>query len=129
MSELPPIIMPPRLPPPLPVTVTEQSLQKYITRGKVLCIVAASLFLVGVVGFAVQYAEEGRVNWGAFGFGVWYVLMGYGAALLLHRRRREAYFATFPCLLIMLLLIPVGTVFGILGLGWLSKGRSLLKQV
>jgi hypothetical protein len=117
------------MPPPLPVAVAEQSLQKYITRCKVLCIVAASLFLVGVGGFIVQYLEEGSVNFGALGFGIWYVLMGYGAALLLHRRRSEAYLAAMPCLIIMLLLFPVGTVFGVLGLSWLNKGRPLLRRV
>ena len=68
------------------------------------------------------------MNWGAFGFGAWYVVMGYAAALLLHRRKSEAYLAAFPCLLIMLLLIPVGTVLGILGIRWLDKGRPLLKR-
>jgi hypothetical protein len=129
MSDMPPIIAPPVVPPPFPAAATEQSLQKYITRCKVLCIVAASLFLVGVIGFAFQYAEEGKVNWGAFGFGVWYVLMAYGTALLLHRRRSEAYLAAIPCLLVMLLLIPVGTVLGIFGFTWLNKGRPLLKRV
>ena len=128
MSTVPPIINPPVMPPPLPATVTEQSLQKYITRCKVLCIVLASLFLVGVVGGIVYYAEEGTGNLGALGFGVWCVVMGYGSALLLHRRRSEAYLAAFPCMLVMLLLIPVGTVFGIFGLTWLNKGRPLLKR-
>jgi len=113
----------------LPSAVTEQSLQKYLNRCKVLCVVAASFFLVGLGGFIVQYAQEARVNWGALGFGVWYVFMGYAAACMLDRRRSEGYLAAIPCLLIMLLLIPVGTVFGILGLTWLSKGRPLLKSV
>jgi len=52
MSNVPPVIAPPALPPPLPASVTEQSLQKYIARCKVLRIVAASLFLVGVAGLA-----------------------------------------------------------------------------
>jgi hypothetical protein len=109
--------------------MTEQSLQKYITRCKVLCIVAASLFLVGVIGGIIQYVEKGSVNFGALGFGVWCVLMSYGAALLLHHRKSEAYLAAFPCMLVILLLIPVGTVFGVLGLIWLNKGRPLLKRV
>lgn len=128
MSNLPPIISPPVIP-PLPTAFSEQSPQNYVNRCKVLCIVAASLFLVGVGGGIIHYLEEGSVNFGALGFGVWYVLMGYGAALLLHRRRSEGYLAAFPCLLIMLLLIPVGTIFGILGLSWLNKGRPLLKRV
>ena len=104
-------------------------LQKYVTRCKVLCIVEASLFLVGVVGGVVHHFEVGKVNFGALGFGVWCVLMGYGAAVLLHRRKSEAYLAAFACMLVMLLLIPIGTVFGILGLIWLNKGRPLLKRV
>jgi len=129
MSALPPIISPPVISPQPLAAVAEQTLQKYLTRCKVLCIVAASLFLVGVVGGIIQYVEKGSVNFGALFFGVWYVLMGYGAAILLHRRRSEGYLAAFPCLLIMLLLIPVGTVFGILGLIWLNKARPLLKRV
>ena len=93
-----------------------------------LCIFVASLFLVGLGGFAVQYAGGGKANWGAFGFGVWYVVMGYAAAFLLHRRKAEGYLAAFTCLIVMLLLIPVGTVLGILGIGWLNKGRPLLKR-
>ena len=127
--DAPPIINPPVIPPPLPRLLNEQPLQKYVTRCKVLCIVAASLFLVGVCGGAIQYLEKGSVNLGAMGFGVWYVLMGYLAAWLLHRRKSEAYLATVPCLLIMLLVIPVGTVFGILGLIWLNKAHPLLKRV
>ncbi len=123
------MISPPVMPPPLPAAVSEQSLQKYITRCKVVCIVAASLFLVGVVGGIIHYTEVGTLNYGALGFGVWYVLMAYGAAFLLHRRKAEGYLAAFPCLLIMMLLIPVGTVFGILGLSWLNKGRPLLRRV
>ena len=125
----PPIINPPAIPPPLPALANEQSLQRYVTRCKVLCIVASSLFLVGVCGGVVRYVETGSVNWGAMGFGVWYVLMGYLAAWLLHRRKSEAYLATFPCLLIMLLVIPVGTVLGILGLTWLNKARPSLNRV
>jgi hypothetical protein len=125
----PPIIGPPVAPPPLPPSAVDQSLQKFVNRCKVLCIVAASLFLVGVGGGIVHYLEQGSVNLGAMGFGVWYVFMGYLAAWLLHRRKPEAYLATFPCLLIMLLVIPVGTVFGILGLTWLNKARPLLKRV
>jgi hypothetical protein len=128
MSGPPPIISPPVIPPRLPAAA-EQSLQKYLTRCKVLCTVAASLFLVGVVGGIIHYVEKGSVNLGALGFGVWYVLMAYGAALLLHRRKSEGYLAAFPCMLIMLLLIPAGTVFGILGLMWLNKARPLLKRV
>jgi ABC-type molybdate transport system permease subunit len=86
------------------------------------------LFLVGVTGGIIYYLEEGSVNFGALGFGVWCVLMGYGAAWLLHRRKSEGHLAAFPCMLIILLIIPVGTVFGVLGLIWLNKGRPLLKQ-
>lgn len=116
------------MPSPFPTALAEQPLQNYIGRCKVLCFVAASLFLVGVAGGIIHYIEEGSVNFGALGFGGWYVLMAYGAALLLHRRRSEGYLAAFPCMLIMLLLIPVGTVFWILGLSWLKKGRPLLKR-
>jgi hypothetical protein len=128
MNGVPPIITPPVMPPPLPAAVTGESLEKYISRCEVICLVAATLFLAGVIGFWIQYAEGGAANWGAFGFAVWYVLMGYGAAALLHRRRREAYLATVPCLIILLVVIPVGTVFGILGLNWLNKGQSLLRN-
>jgi hypothetical protein len=117
------------MPPPLPAAVPQQSLQKYITRCKVLCIVTATLFLAGVAGGIIHYVEQGSLNFGALGFGIWYVLMAYGAAFLLHRRRPEAYLAAFPCMLIMLLLIPIGTVFGILGLIWLNKGQPFLKRV
>jgi hypothetical protein len=128
MSDTPPIISPPVAPPPPPVIASEQGLQTYLTRCEVLCIVAASLFLIGVAGFILRYVEEGKANWGALGFGIWYALMGYGAAWLLHRRRSEAYLATVPCLLIMLLVIPVGTVFGIFGWIWLNKGKALLTR-
>jgi len=120
---------PPVIPPPLPPLANEQSLQKFVVRCKVICIVAASLFLIGVGGGIVHYLEQGSLNWGAFGFGVWCVLMGYLAAWLLHRRRSEAYLAAFPCMLVLLLLIPIGTVFGILGLMWLNKARPLLRRV
>jgi hypothetical protein len=116
------------MPPPLPAAVPEQQLYNYLVRCKMLCLIAASLFLVGVGGGIVHYLEEGSVNFGALGFGIWYVLMAYGAAWLLHRRRSEGYLAAVPCLLIMLLIIPVGTVFGILGFGWLNKARPLLGQ-
>lgn len=128
MGTVPPIISPPVVTPPLPTAVAEEFLKRYIGRCKVLCMVAASLFLVGVGGGILHYIEAGSVNFGALGFGVWYVLMGYGAALLLHRRRSEGYIAAFVCMLIMLLVIPVGTVFGILGLSWLNKGRPLLNR-
>ena len=124
MSAAPPIISPRVHPPPIP----PHGLQKYINRCKVLCIVAASLFLVGLAGFVLLYVETGKANWGAFGFGVWYVVMGYAAAVLLHRRKTEAYLAALACLVVMLLLIPVGTVLGILGIGWLNKGRPLLTR-
>jgi hypothetical protein len=128
MSKVPPVISPPTLPPPLPAAVVELSLEKLITRCKVICIVEASLFLVGVVGGIIHYFTEGPVNLGAFGLGVWVVLMGYGAAWLLHRRKSEGYLAAIPCFLILLLLIPVGTVFGVLGLMWLNEGRVCLKR-
>jgi hypothetical protein len=128
MSETPPILPPLIAPPPLTAAIAEQSLQKYITRCKVLCIIAASLFLVGVGGGIMHYVEKGTVNFGALGFAVWYVVMGYGAAILLHRRRPEAYLAAFPCFVIMLLLVPLGTVFAIFGFIWLNKGGPSLRR-
>ena len=89
----PPIINPPAVPPLVPPLVDEQSLQKYVVRCKVICIVAASLFLIGISGALVHYLEHDSLNWSAFGFGVWCVVMGYLAAWLLHRRRSEAYLA------------------------------------
>jgi hypothetical protein len=50
MSPVPPIISPPVTPPRSSTAAAQESLQKYVTRCKVLCIVAASLFLVGVIG-------------------------------------------------------------------------------
>jgi hypothetical protein len=128
MGALPPIISPPVIPPQV-AAVAEQSLQKYLARCMVLCIVAASLFLIGVIGGVIHYVEQGSIDFGGLFFAAWFVLMSYGAAILLHLRKSEGYLAAFPCMLIMLLLIPVGTIFGILGIMWLNKARPLLKRV
>jgi hypothetical protein len=56
--------------------------------------------------------------------------MGYGVRYsFITADRRRVIWQRFPAMLIMLLLIPVGTVFGILRLIWLNRARPLLKQV
>ncbi len=126
--DAPPVIHPPVAPPPLPESVWQPPLQKYIKRCFAICIVSASLCVFAIGGFCLKYVEEGTANWSAFGFVVWLTVVGYGAALLLHYRRSEAYLATMTFLIVLLFFIPVGTVFGILGIGWLGKGRPLLKR-
>lgn len=128
MSNVPPILPPPVLPPSLPAEDPSEKLGRYVYRCKVLCIVEGSVFLVGVIGFIDQIITEHTANFSAFGFGVFYVLMAYGGAWLLHHRRTEGYLVAFLSFLILLILIPVGTVFGILGLIWLNKGRVLLTR-
>jgi hypothetical protein len=129
MTDVPPIIKPPVAPPPLPPTaLSDTELQRCISRCKVICIVWGSVFVVGVCGFIVQYIEEGTANWGAFAFGVCYVVAAYTAAWLLHRRHPAGHTLAFLCMLVILLAIPAGTICGILGFIWLNKGRVILKK-
>src|SRR5215831_17024609 len=107
MNEVPPIIRPPAAPPPLPLS--DKELQSCITRCKVICIVAGSLFAVGVVGFIVNYVEEGTIDFGAFAFGVVYMVAVFTAAWLLHRRHHTGYTLAFLCMCVVVLAIPVGT--------------------
>ena len=115
------------MPPPLPRAAAQESLEPHIKHCEILCIVVASIFVIGLFGFTWQYFEEGHANWHPFGFAVAYFLLSCTAAVLLHLRRPAAYFAALPCFLVMLLIIPIGTVGGIFGIIWLNKGRPALK--
>jgi hypothetical protein len=140
MSDVPPIPSPPVAPQPLPTAVNEQLLQKYITWSELICIGAASVGLVGVIwlltlhfqegrGNLIQYLQEGA-NFAEFGLASWYLVMGSWAAVLLHLRRREAYLVTMTHLIFMLVIVfPVTTIFGFLGLLWLNAGRDVLRRV
>ena len=76
----------------------------------------------------MQYLAEGA-NFGEFALAGWYLLMGSWAAVLLHLRKREAYLVTMTHLIFMLLIVfPISTIFGFLGLLWLNAGRDGLRR-
>ncbi|MCB1237941.1 MAG: hypothetical protein KDM91_22940 [Verrucomicrobiae bacterium] len=94
-----------------------------------LNLVMGSLFLLAVFGsFAERHMHGEPPRWDFVIASVLGAFWGFTAAYLLHRRRPSGYLASFPCLLFMLAAIPLGTVFGILGLTWLNKGRSALTE-
>jgi len=137
MSDAPPIQGPPVAPQPLPTAVNEKSLQRYIAWCELICIGAASVGLVGIIWLTILYIQAGAVNlipylednFAMFGLAGWYLLMGAWSAVLLHRRRREAYLVTMTHLMLMLVLVfPISTIFGFLGLLWLNVGRDGLRR-
>ena len=125
MSELPPIIPPQVVPPPLPVLNDVRP--RYLYRCKVICIVAGSLFLVGIAGGIMKCVSGESVEIGVFIFAGGYVVIAYGAAAMLHRRRASGYVFAILTMIVMLLLFPLGTLFGILGMIWLNRAKGLLQ--
>ncbi len=126
MNEVPPIIAGTPTPPPLPAAARQPQPAVYARRCKVLCIVAGSLALAAVAAGGYGMAIGEKIDSHVLLFCGCYALLCYGAALLLHRRGgTAAYFTALPCLVILLPVIPFGTVFGILGLIWLHKAELL----
>jgi hypothetical protein len=129
MSEVPPIISPPVAPPPIPrALLSERELESYINRCKVICIVAGCFSLVGIAGGIMEYEQEGTLRWEVLVFAIIYAATAFTGAFLLYRRHPAGHTLAFLCFLFMLFVIPLGTIFGILGLNWLSKGRVILKR-
>jgi len=129
MSDKPPILPDITAPQPPPLKASGLAPQVYIRRCKVMCIVLGGISVAGLAGgvFAVLNHLEPTLDPRLI-IGGCYGVACFLAALLLHYRRREGYFVAVVVIFFILFLIPVGTVFGVLGLIWLNKGRSDLRH-
>ena len=96
-----------------------------MVRCKVLCIVAGCLALTAAVGGCYGMAIGENIDRTVIFACGGYAVACFTAAFLLHRRVRSAYFVALPCVAILLPVIPIGTVFGVLGLVWLQRAHIL----
>ena len=60
-------------------------------------------------------------------FFVGFVLWIFCGGVLLRQRKKSGRVLAMICFIVLLAGFPVGTVFGILGIIWLNKGRHLLQ--
>ena len=82
---------------------------------------------LGALFLVAESLSQGKVDWAKVVIGSCYTILVMLAGFLLYRRKRLGDLLAVICFILIIPGIPVGTVFGILGISWVRKGHTLLR--
>jgi len=123
LPNLPPKLndLPPILPPALP------DCGIYLNYCANICFAVAGLLCLGCIGVGIERAQQGGEGLAQLIFVAGVMVFAAASGVLLHQRRKLGHPLAMILFAMMMLGIPLGTVFGILGIKWLNKGQHLLR--